>query len=436
MENFTRRKFIQTSLVGAAGLSMFSFLKGCQTSPSDEIRIGVIGLGRQTLSLMNNFHRIRGVKIVAGSDVYGVKRDRFEMLVRNHQEEAEENVEIITTPNYQDLIERDDINLIVIATPDHWHAIQAIEASRAGKDIYLEKPVTFTIREGIEITNAVRENNIILGVGSQQRSDPFFQHAVKLIREGRLGDLTKVNAWVGPPAVPYDQPEEPVPADLDWDKWLGPNPYVHYNPDLNPPISLDPRQDEQFWGGWRWYRETGGGFITDWGAHNFDIAQWALDKDNSGPVRVIPAEYDDNEYIHFIYEDGLVMANEPFTEDENFGVRFQSDDAWIEVHRGEFRASDDELMPPAEPEVDENEEEEEHETASPHLLDFIGSVRSRRDPIAPIEAGHRSGTIGILGNIATVLDRPLNWNPEQQRFVDDSEADTHLHREYRDGYSL
>lgn len=432
MKNYTRRRFLQTSIVGAAGLSMFPLLKGCTVPPSDQIRLGVIGLGRQALSLTSGFYQNPGVKIVAGADVYGRKRERYEMILRNHQEESGQNLEVSTTDRYQDLIERDDIDVIVIATPDHWHAIQAIEASNAGKDIYLEKPVTFTIREGIEVAKTVRENNTILGVGSQQRSDPNFQHAVKLIHENRLGGLTKVNAWSGGPAVPYNLPEEEVPHDLDWDKWLGPIQYVHYNPELNPPITLDPVQNEQFWGGWRWYRETGGGFITDWGAHMFDIAQWALGKENSGPVEIIPAGHSGTDYIDFVYDDGLVMANAPFTENQNFGVRFQSDDAWIEVHRGEFRASDQSLLPT----VPEADGDEEYETASPHLVDFINSVRSRQEPIAPIEAGHRTNTVGVLGNIATVLDRPLKWNPDEEHFVDDPEADSHLHREYREGYRL
>lgn len=435
MKSFTRRKFLQTSALGVAGLSAFPLFKACTPPPSDTLRIGFIGLGRQSISLMNGFHRSRGIKIVGGADVYGIKRERFEMLVRQHQEEKEQSVDISTTENYQDLLAREDIDIVVIATPDHWHAIQAIDACRAGKDIYLEKPVTFTIREGREVARAVDENNTVLGVGSQQRSDPNFQHAVQLVRDNRLGDLTKINAWVGPPPIPYELEEEELPADLDWDKWLGPNPYVHYNHDLNPPISLDPRQDEQFWGGWRWYKETGGGFLTDWGAHNFDIAQWALDKDNSGPVEVIPGGHDGSEYIRFVYENGLVMANEPFTEDENFGVRFESENGWIEVHRGQFRASDESLMPPSD-ETDNDLEEGEYETASPHLVDFLSAVRDRRDPIAHIEAGHRTGSIGILGNIATELDRPLRWNPAQEQFVDDPEADGYLHREYREGYSL
>jgi predicted dehydrogenase len=411
---------------------MFPFMKGCAPAPSDTIRLGFIGLGRQSIGLMDAFHANPGVRIVAAADVYGRKRERFEMLVRRHQEEAEQTVDISTTEDYQEIIARDDIDAVVIVTPDHWHALQAIEACGAGKDIYLEKPVTFTIREGIALTRAVRENNTILGVGSQQRSDPLFQHAVNLVREGRLRNLTKVYAWVGPPPTPYNLEEQEVPADLNWDQWLGPKPYVHFNHELNPPITLDPPQNEQFWAGWRWYRETGGGYMTDWGAHNFDIAQWALGRDNSGPVEIIPAGHNDDEYVRFVDEDGLVMANEPFTEDENFGVRFESDDAWIEVHRGTFRASDDSLMPPEDQDVDG----EEYETAFPHLADFLRAVRDRRDPIAPVDAGHRSNSVGVLGNIATFLDRPLRWNPDEQRFVDDEEADQWLHREYREGYRL
>ncbi len=433
MNNLSRRKFLQTSLMGAAGLSMFPLLKGCgPVAPSDQIRLGFIGLGRQTISLMNGFHENSGIKIVAGTDVYGRKRERFEMLIRNHQEEAGQSVDITTSANYQDMLERDDIDVIAVVTPDHWHAIQAIEACQAGKDIYLEKPVTLTIKEGIEVVKAVRENDIILGVGSQQRSDVAFQHAVNLVRENRLGDLRKINAWVGGPAVPYNLDEEEVPHDLDWDAWLGPAQYVHYNPELNPPITLDPVQNERIWGGWRWYRELGGGLLTDWGAHMFDVAQWALDKDNSGPTEVIPAGHNGSEYIDFVYDDGLVMSNAPFREDGMQGVRFEGSDAWIEVHRGVFNASDDSLLPAT---PDENEVEE-YETASPHLVDFIDAVRNRRDPIAPIEAGHRTATIGTIGNIATVLDRPLKWNPETESFVDDEEANTHLHREYREGYSL
>ncbi|MFW5758987.1 MAG: Gfo/Idh/MocA family protein [Bacteroidota bacterium] len=433
MKNLSRRKFIQTSAVGLAGLSVLPWLKACQTGANDTIRLGFIGLGQQSKFLNNGFNQIPGVKIVAGADVYGIKRQRFEINVKRFQEEKEEKVEVTTYENYQDLLERKDIDAVVIATPDHWHAFQVLDAVKAGKDIYLEKPVTFTIAEGQKIVKAVRDNNLVLAVGSQQRSDENFQHAVNLVRDGKLGELTQINAWVGPTPNPYDLPEEPVPADLDWDAWLGPNPYVHYNSRLNPPISLNPVENETFWAEWRYYKEVGGGFICDWGAHNFDIAQWALDKDNGGPVRIVPAGAEDNEYIFFEYENGLKLLNAPFTEDEGFGVKFWSGDQWVEVSRKHYAASDDSLMPPEPEEKDANVP---YETGTPHLVNFIECLRSRKDPIAPVNAGHRSGSLGILANIATELKRPLNWDPVNEVFVNDSEAAKHLNREYREGYSL
>lgn len=433
MKNLSRRNFIQKGIIGAVGLSVMPLLKGFKVGVNDTIRLGIIGLGQQTTYLVHGFNLIPGVKIVAGSDVYGVKRQRFEKMVRARQEEKHELVEVNTYENYQDLLERKDIDAVVIATPDHWHAIQTMDACRAGKDIYLEKPVTFTIKEGSTIVKAVRDNNLVLAVGSQQRSDPRFQHAVYLVRSGKLGTLRKINAWVGPPPTPYDLPAEPVPADLNWDKWLGPIPFIHYNNRLNPPISLDPPQNETFWANWRYYRETGGGFLTDWGAHNFDIAQWALNKDNGGPVKIIPAGLDGSDYIRFVYENGVVVANEPFTEDRVFGVKFWSDDAWIEVSRQHYSASDDSLLPA----IDETSDASvAYETGTAHLINFIEAMKSRSNPIAPVNAGHRSGTLGILGNIATDLQRPLNWDPVNERFVNDAEADTFLHREYRPGYSL
>ena len=415
------------------GLSVLPYLKGCQMAVNDTIRLGFIGLGQQTMFLTRGFEQIPGVKVVAGSDVYGIKRQRFEQVVRDQHEAAEKTVEVMTYHNYQDLLERDDIDAIVIATPDHWHALQAIDACNAGKHIYLEKPTTFTIEEGKRVVEAVRRNNLICAVGSQQRSDTNFQHAVDLVRDGRFANLKKISAYVGPPPSAYDLPEEPLPSDLDWDAWLGPNPYVHYNSKLNPPISLNPPVNETFWAAWRYYKEVGGGFLCDWGAHNFDIGQWALDMDNSGPIKIIPAGVEEREHITFIYENGIEMINEPFDENRTFGVKFWSDDAWIEVRRGFYAASDDSLMPPVKDEMDEDVA---YETATPHLVNFIDCLRSGNDPIAPIEAGHRTASLGILGNIATDFGRALDWNPAVQNFVNDDEAAKCLHREYREGYSL
>lgn len=433
MNHYSRRRFIRTSITGAMGLSLLPLIKGCKPAVSDTIRLGFIGLGRQSIYLMQGLNQIPGVKTVAACDVYGIKRERFEMLVRENQTAKNETVDYTSYNDYQDLLAREDIDAVVIASPDHWHALMAIDACKAGKDIYLEKPLTFTIYEGIKLVEAVRDNDRILAVGSQQRSDPNFQHAIKMVREGKLGKITRINAWVGPGPSPYDLPEQTVPADLNWEKWLGPNPYVHYNSDLNPPISLNPPVNEKLWGAWRWYKETGGGFITDWGAHNFDIAQWALDRNNSGPVQIIPPGYDGNEYVRFVYDDGVVVSNEPFTEDKTYGVKLWSDDAWIELIRGSYVASDDSLLPPKEQEAEEGVA---YETAGGHLENFIQSIRSRKDPIVPVETGHRSGTLGNLANIAININRPVNWDPVNQKFVNDAHAEKYFHREYREGYSL
>jgi predicted dehydrogenase len=433
MQRITRRRFIRTTVAGAAGLSFLPLLKSCRTPANDVIRLGVIGLGRQAIYLMNGFRQIEGVQIVAGVDVYGIKRQRFEQQMNDFYSELGQNVRVDTYEHYHDLLNRDDIDGIVIASPDHWHGVMGVETCRAGKDIYMEKPLTFTIREGVELVNAVRNNNIILATGSQQRSDKAFQHAVNQVRNGALGKIEKVHAYVGGPPVPYNLPEENVPGDLNWDLWLGPNPYVHYNHELNPPISLDPPRDETIWGAWRWYKEMGGGFTTDWGAHMFDIVQWALDKDDSGPVRIIPAGYNDYKFLTYEYDNGVLMTEEPFDEAMTKGVKFIGSDGWIEVSRGHYVASDNELMPPDDAERDGDVA---YETGIPHLVNFIESIRSRQDPVAPVEVGHRTATTCTLGNISYELMRPVEWNPSTESFVNDPEAEKFYHREYRPGYSL
>ena len=435
---FTRRKFIKTAAIGAAGVAVFPrFLASCTRAKSNAgdgiIRLGFIGLGRQAMYLLDGFIGMPGVEVVAGSDVYGVKRERFSRRVNSHYVNNQQEVGVEVYENYKELIARDDIDAVVIATPDHWHAHMAIDACNAKKNVYLEKPLTFTIKVGQLLTKAVRDNGVILGVGSQQRSDVNFQHAVKLVQEGKLGKIERVNAYVGAPPTPYDLPEEPVPADLNWPLWLGPSEYVHYNSELNPPISLDPAQDEQIWGAWRWYKELGGGFTTDWGAHMFDIAQWGLGMDDSGPVEIIPAGYEDTKYLTYKYANGVVMTEEPFNEQQTKGVKFWGDKGWIEISREHFLASDESLLPPA-----TEAAEGAYETKIPHLENFINAVKTNSDPVVPVEIGHRSCTVCTLGNIADDLKRPIKWDPAAEKFVDDAEADGHrlFNKSYSEGYTL
>jgi predicted dehydrogenase len=431
---WSRRRFIGSSAAGIAAAMVIPGAIGCKPSGKNaNIRLGFIGMGRQSMFLLDGFIKIPGVDVVAGCDVYGIKRKRFEKRVKSFYAQSGKAANVETYEKFEDLLSRKDIDAVVIAVPDHSHARIAIAACKAGKDVYLEKPMTFTIREGQELKKVVRETGRILGIGSQQRSDPNFQHAVKLVQTGALGKINLVNAYVGAPPIPYNLPEEPLPADLNWDLWLGslPNP-IHFNNQLDPPISLDPEEDEKIWGAWRWYKEMGGGFTTDWGAHMFDIAQWGLGMDRNGPVEISPIG-DGTEFMSFKYANGTVMTSEPFNTEKTKGVKFQGENGWIEVARGFFNASDQKFYAP-----ETQKTEGPYETKIPHQVNFIESVKARKDPAVPVEIGHSSCTVCNLGNIACELKRTIKWNPETETFVDDTDgaATRLMHYEYRRGYRL
>lgn len=431
-KGWSRRQFLGASAVGMAGLAVLPVVTGCAAADTD-LKIGFIGLGRQGMFLLDGFLQIPGVQAVAACDVYGVKRKRFERRVNAFYTKAGKSVKVETYEKYGDLLQREDIKAVVIAVPDHSHAYIAIAALKAGKDVYLEKPMTFTIKEGQELRKTVRETGRIFGLGSQQRSDPNFQYAVNLVQTGVLGKITNVKAYVGAPPKPYDLPEETLPADLNWDLWLGPLPTpIHYNSELDPIISLDPEVKEKTWGGWRWYKEMGGGFTTDWGAHMFDIAQWGLGMDRNGPVEISPIG-DGSEYISWTYANGIVMTSEPFDEKKTKGVKFFGEKGWIEVSRGYFNASDPALIPAEKPKSDGP-----YETKIPHQVNFVESVRAHKDPAVPVEIGHSTATVCNLGNIACDLKRTIKWNPQTETFVDDvdGEATKKLHYEYRAGWKL
>ncbi|MDN3690600.1 Gfo/Idh/MocA family protein [Cyclobacterium jeungdonense] len=433
----SRRKFMGTGLLGAAGIGVlpqsgFGKAPQIRKPAAGTLRLGFIGLGRQANGLLNSFISMPDIEVIAGCDVYGAKRQRFLNRTAAYYQEHNQQVDVKVYENYHDLLARKDVDAVVIATPDHWHALIAIDACKAGKDIYLEKPLTFTIKEGQELVEAVRSNNTVLATGSMQRSYANFQHAVTMVQKGRIGPVSKVFACVGGPPKPFDLPEENVPADLNWDLWLGPlDAPIHFNNELNPPISLNPPENEKMWGGWRWYKETGGGLTTDWGAHMFDIAQWAIGMDRKGPLEIIPAGYQDTQYLTFKYANGVTVTEQPFDEKETRGCKFFGRDGWVEVSRSHYEASDPSLYP-----VLEEGESLQGGGGRAHHIDFIESVRRRKDPIAPVEIGHSTCVTCTLGNIAYDLGRPLNWDPEKEQFVNDPEAEKHLHRPYRAGYRL
>ena len=353
----SRRDFLKFSAIGAAGaLLVPSGLSAAtsqgsksKSSANDTINIGFIGLGQQAMHLLNGFITIAGVRVVAGCDVYDIKRARFEKRVKDYYtNKGEKKCTVDLYEDYQELLDRPDIDAVVIATPDHQHALIAIAACKAGKDVYLEKPLTLTIYEGQQLRKAVRKYNRILQVGSQQRSDAEFIHAANLCREGELGKINLIKVHVGGSPTPYNLPKQEVPAGLNWDKWLGPlSEKFYYNSDLNPIITLEPEQNEQLWGAWRWYKGMGGGLMTDWGAHMFDIAQWAMGKDgNGGPVEIIPAGYSYYDHLTYKYDNGTTVTEQEFDGGKQ-GVKIYGDNGWIQVCRGEFLASDPKFMPKA-----------------------------------------------------------------------------------------
>ena len=441
-----RRDFLRYSALGAAaatlapvsGIGMPAAPKK-SVSKNEKVRMGFIGLGQQAMYLLSGFMSMDDVRVIAGCDVYDVKRDRFvKRVTKYYQEKGEKKVKVDVYEDYQDLLARPDIDAVVIATPDHQHAVIAIAACKAGKDVYLEKPLTLTIYEGQQLVKAVRKYNRILQVGSQQRTSEEFIHAAHLAREGELGAIRKLKVYVGrndvnptsPAPAPCNLPRMAVPAGLNWDKWLGPLPTsVYYHSDLDPIVSDE--HDEQLWGAWRWYKVSGGGLMTDWGAHMFDVAQWALGKDGSGPVEVIPPGYSFYDHLTYKYDNGVIVTEEPF-DGTTPGVQIYGDDGWVKVSRGKFEASDKKFDMP----VSMGDDNVPYETKVGHHRIFIESIKSRIDPNVPVETGHTSCTVCNLGNIAMELGRPVVWNPIVQKFMHDEEATRLLHYDYRPGYSL
>ncbi|MDR1879424.1 MAG: Gfo/Idh/MocA family oxidoreductase [Tannerellaceae bacterium] len=438
-KGLNRRQFLGYSALGLAGLTVLPSwvtASGVRIAPSDRVVLGFIGLGRQGVSDFHSFSSCPGVQVVAGCDVESIKRQRFRERVEEWQKKLNIAPRCDLYEFYEDLLERKDIDAVSIATPDHWHALTAIHACRSGKDVYVQKPLAFTIREGLEMVKAVRCHNRILQVGSQQRSSKEFQQAIALVRNGAIGHIETIYAKVGDPPAPLDLPEQPIPGTLNWNQWMGPlnDPNIHYHPDLCPPITLNPKQDERIWGAWRWYRETGNGYTADWGAHMFDIAQAAIGMDGSSPCEYIPKGYEGAEYLTMKYQNGIVMTEQPFRKEGGNGICFNGTKGWLKVARGYIECSDPSLLKKEEERIAEGQ----YEVSSPHMQNFIDAVRSRKNPIAPVEIGCSTNTLCCLANIAVELQRPVKWNPATLCFDGDEEASGHrlYSYPYRRPYTL
>ncbi|HEY8505455.1 MAG TPA: Gfo/Idh/MocA family oxidoreductase [Gemmataceae bacterium] len=420
----SRRDFLATTAALSAPLVLPAALRGQRTSANDRIGLGFIGVGTMGRGHLGAFLGMDDVQVVAVCDVVAERRENALKMVRDRYAERKKG-EPTGCKEYSDfrkLLEQKDVDAVVIATPDHWHAIPCVRAAEAGKDIYCEKPLTHHIDEGKKIVEAVRRHKVVFQTGSQQRSEfgGRFRYAAELIRAGRIGKVKTVRIGVGGPAVPCDLPEQPVPEGTDWDLWLGPAPERGYNE------VLCPKGVHRHFPAWRNYREYAGGGLADMGAHHFDIAQWALGMDGSGPVKVEPPEGKETRGLKFTYAGGVEMIHNVF-EGERADCLFEGTDGTIAVSRGSFKITPEERI---------KEKDEIQMVNGNHRRNWVECVRTRQDPVCPAEVGHRSATICHLGNIGYWLRRPLQWDPQRQQYVGDDEANALLYREGRGEWKL
>jgi predicted dehydrogenase len=417
-----RRKFIEKASVVSAFMVVPRFVLGGKgyTAPSDLITLGFIGTGKQAGGLQESFRNTNEVKIIGAADVYGAKLQAFAGQVNQYyaaKARQSQYAGCATYADFRDLLARKDIDAVVIAVPDHWHSVCAILAARAGKDIYCEKPLSLTIKEGRAMVDESRKHKRVFQTGSMQRSWPEFRQAVELVRNGYIGEISTVKVNVGPPPVPYNLAAEPMPGSLNWDFWLGPNSPQNYHHFLAPGLTDD------FWAKWRDYKEFGGGGMTDWGAHMFDIAQWGLDMDATGPVMITPPDKD-HLFLTYKYANGITMTHEPGSGDQ--GLTFVGSTGSVHVVRGKIETTPESLKDKV---IGPNEK---HVYLSlDHYKDFLQAIRNRTKPVADVEIGHRTATVCNIGNIAYELKRPLQWDPNKEVFKNDDEANKLTGREMR-----
>jgi predicted dehydrogenase len=433
MHTFTRREFVKAA-AAAGGLPLLSTaLRGDDknTAANDRVVIGFIGVGTMNRGHLGYFLGQKDVQVVAVCDVDTTRRESAKSTVEKKYAEAQKSGAYKGCAAYNDfreLIGRKDIDAVVIATPDHWHTTTAAEACKAKKDVYCEKPLTLTIAEAKTLIDIVRKYDRVFQVGSQQRSSPEFRKACEYVRSGRLGKLKAVYVNVGGPSHPCDLPEEKMEAGLDWDMWLGQAPKRPYN------SVLSPRGVHTHFPNWRNYREYSGGMMTDWGAHHFDIGQWGLGMDESGPVEIIPPEDPKAERgVKYIYANGIPMIHTEEIEKGKKvdGIAFVGAHGMIMVNRGKIMSDPESIL------KEPLGEKDVHLYNSPgHQRDWLNCLRSRKRPICDVEVGARSVTVCHLGNLAYWNHRNLKWDPKEWHFVGDAEANKWLDRERRGEWQL
>lgn len=429
----SRRSFLRNSLSVVAGTVILpqiipSSAMGMNgvVPPSDRIVMGSIGVGSQGVSNMRGFLRKREVQYVALCDLDTTHLEKASAMVNK----LYNNTDCRTHKDYREFLEKEKLDAVCISVPDHWHSIAYVSAANKKLDIYGEKPLARSIGEGQQIVKAVQKNNIIWQTGSWQRSVAKFHKSAELVFNGRLGKVDHAEVGlpdgiklIGMPSV------KAVPSELDWEFWLGSAPEAEYRGVCH-------------WN-WRWILDYSGGQLTDWAGHHIDIAHWGLGLDRTGPVEVsgegvypgpnqlynVPTEFDFN----CKYKSGVTIrvANASRLE-KGMGVTWYGENGWIHVDRGnKITASKPELI---------SEELGANKIAlyksDDHIGNFLDSIRSRKETIAPVEVAHRSISAGLLGEIAMTTKQTIKWDPDTEQILNNPEASKLLMRSFRSPWKI
>jgi predicted dehydrogenase len=409
-QQFTRRRFLGAAAATIATpyiLTSNALGQSGGAPASERLRTGHIGVGGMGGGHFGGAVGDRKMQVLAVCEVKQQRRDELKA-----QAHAAGQTSCEAYNDWREVIARDDIDAVFIATPDHWHAIMAAEACKAGKDVYCEKPLTLTIGEAQLLRDAARRYHTVFQTGSQQRSEWRFRYACELVRNGRIGRVQTVHIGIGGTSEERWLPEQPVPEGLDWDMWLGPAPWKPYHSDrVN---------------NFRAHRDYSGGMMTDWGAHHFDIAQWGLGMDGSAPTEIIPANREKKTPLTYVYANGVTM----FHGGAN-GVKFTGTEGVIEVNRGYLASWPDSII--KEP---IGSSEIHLYNSNNHRQNWLDCIKTRKQPICNADIGASSVIVCHIGNIATWLNRPLRWNPEKEEFVGDAEANRWLDRPKRGEWRL
>ncbi|HPC95627.1 MAG TPA: Gfo/Idh/MocA family oxidoreductase [Sedimentisphaerales bacterium] len=439
MRNLSRRSFLRNSAVWGAALALPTIVPSSvfgASAPSERITVGCIGVGRMGTGDLREALGFPQVQVVAVCDVDSHRLENARKLVEARyraRSGAASYQGCATYGDFRELLARADIDAVQIVTPDHWHAIPTVDAARAGKDIFLQKPLSLTLEEGRIISDTVRRYGRVFQIGSQQRSDSRFRKACELVRNGRVGKLhtVKVGFGIDPGCEP--QPVMPVPEWLDYDMWLGPAPWAPYTEKRVHPEKIDDRP------GWLRISDYSAGMITGWGSHHNDIAHWGMGTELTGPVEIegraeFPKEglwdVHGRFHIEYTYANGVrvICADE---QENKSGVVFEGDAGWVHVTRGFIDAQPKSLL-----EETIGPDETKLYVSNNHKANFYDCVKSRAETIAPVEVAHRSCSVCLLGDIAMRLGRKLRWDPDKEQFLGDEQATRMMARTMRSPWHL